>query len=310
MTRVSIITPFLNSEAHLAEAIDSVRSQTVTDWELLLVDDGSTDASPGIARSAIDADERIRLVVRPAGAAHGPAAARNAGSAAARGEFLAFLDSDDLYEPHMLATTLEALEAHPDAAMVFGPTRWWHPDGGGRSWVETTDGREDRLHRAPALLLEIILLEDGHVPCTCSALARRSAVEAVGGFDERFRLYEDQTLWAKLFLNYDAFVTPVCLSQYRQHAGSASALATAAGDYDRMTAHPAREPFLEWLGDIFDSRGSVDPSLARALRLARSPYRADPGLRDRLDRLMLAERFLRTRLRRSLRRRMGRLRRI
>jgi hypothetical protein len=308
VTQVSIVTPFLNSEAHLAEAIASVRSQTVPDWELLLVDDGSTDGSPVVARTAADADERIRLIVQPAGAPHGAAAARNAGIAAARGKFVAFLDADDLYEPHMLATTLDALERHPDARMVFGQTRWWHPDGGGRGWVETTDGRAGRLHRPPTLLREIILLEDGHVPCTCSVIVRRSAVEAVGGFDERFRLYEDQTLWAKLFLRFDVFVTPVCLSRYRQHASSISALATAAGDYDRMAAHPAREPFLEWLGDIIDSEGGGDPSLVRALRLARSPYRLDPGLRDRLDRLALAALFARRRLRRWLARHFFRLR--
>ena len=144
VTQVSIVTPFLNSEAHLAEAIASVRSQTVPGWELLLVDDGSTDGSPVIARSAADADERIRLIVRSAGAPHSAAAPRNAGIAAARGQFLAFLDADDLYEPHMLATTLDALERHPDAGMVFGPTRWWYPDGGGHSLV-----RALRLARSP-----------------------------------------------------------------------------------------------------------------------------------------------------------------
>ena len=64
MTRVSIVTPFLNAEAHIAEAIESVRAQTVKDWELLLVDDGSTDASASIAASAAGKDARIRVLTR------------------------------------------------------------------------------------------------------------------------------------------------------------------------------------------------------------------------------------------------------
>ena len=284
MTRVSIITPFLNAEAHLAEAIDSVRAQTETDWELLLIDDGSTDASLAIGRAAAHADPRIHLLPASDDAPRGAAAARNAGIAAARGDFVAFLDADDVFEPHMLATTLAAAADHPSAAMVFGPTLWWHPDASGRDWRETTDGRAGRLHRAPALLRSLILLQHGEVPCTCSVLVRRSAIDAVGGFDERFHLYEDQTLWVKLFHRHDVYVTPVCLSRYRQHAGSVSARAAAADQYDRLTAHAARAPFLAWVEEYLRD-APRDPRLARALRLARAADRHEGGLRCHLDRL-------------------------
>ncbi len=210
--RVSVITPFVNADAYLANAIASVRAQTVTDWELILVDDGSTDGSRLIALQAAEQDVRIRLLDRPVGSARGAAAARNAGLRAGLGEFFAFLDADDMLEPIMLQTVLAAAEAHPEAAMIFGPTQWWYPEERRASWTEPVDGwLAGRLHPPPRLLSRIILMQDGHVPCTCSVLVRRSAIELVGGFEERFRLYEDQALWVKLFLRYPAYVTPICL---------------------------------------------------------------------------------------------------
>lgn len=306
MTRVSIITPFLNAEAYLAEAIDSVRAQTETDWELLLIDDGSTDGSAAIAADAARADPRIRLLPTPGNAPRGAAAARNAGIAAARGTFVAFLDADDVFEPHMLATTLAAATAHPSAAMIFGPTLWWHPDGSARDQLEPMHGQAGRLHRPPTLLTSLILLQRGHVPCVCSVLVRRAALEVVGGFDERFHLYEDQTLWVKLFRNYDVYVTPVCLSRYRQHAGSASARAVAEGLYARQAEHAARGPFLAWIGDYLRD-GPPDPRLARTARLANAVYRRDGGLQDRLDRLEFRATRLAWRLPRRASRLLGRV---
>lgn len=309
MTLVSIITPFLNAEAHLGEAIDSVRAQTETDWELLLIDDGSTDGSVAIGQAASLEDPRIRLL-RPSGnAPRGAAAARNIGIAATRGAFVAFLDADDVFEPHMLATTVAAAADHPSAAMIFGPTLWWHPDGSGRDWLESTDGRAGRLHRPPTLLRSLILLQRGQVPCTCSVLVRRSAVDAVGGFDERFHLYEDQTLWVKLFRQFDVYVTPVFLSRYRQHAGSASARASASGLYDRHAEHAARGPFLVWIEEYLRDT-PPDPRLARTLRLASAAYRSDGGLRRHLDRLAFRAYFRAWQMRRRVQAKLGRLRRL
>jgi teichuronic acid biosynthesis glycosyltransferase TuaG len=94
---VSVIMPVLNQEAWLGAAIDSVRSQRLTDWELLIIDDGSTDSSPAVAEryAAQDAD-RIRILSTAANH-RGAAAARNAAMAAARGRYISFLDADDLY---------------------------------------------------------------------------------------------------------------------------------------------------------------------------------------------------------------------
>ncbi|CAN7705239.1 glycosyltransferase [Mesorhizobium amorphae] len=310
LPRVTIITPFLNAEATLGEAIASVRAQTVADWELLLVDDGSTDDSVKIANDVAATDPRIKMLRRPPGSKRGAAAARNAGIEAGTGDLLAFLDADDLYEPHMLETVLAAADANPEAAMIFGPTRWWYPDGESRDWIEPTDGLAGRLHQPPRLLSRLLLMQDGHVPCTCSVLVRKSATTTVGGFEERFDLYEDQTLWAKLFLRFPVFVTPATLARYRQHPGSASASATERGLYDRMGKHPARAAFLNWLTEYVVKSGIKEPKLDRAIRLARSPYTSEPTVRNKADRLSLKAAMQLARLRHRFARRLARLYRL
>ncbi|TPM99033.1 glycosyltransferase [Mesorhizobium sp. B2-1-5] len=285
--RVTIITPFLNAASNLGEAIASVRAQTIADWELLLVDDNSTDDSIRIANDAAAIDPRIKVLRRPPGSKRGAAAARNAGIAASCGDLLAFLDADDLYEPHMLQTVLAAADANPDAAMIFGPTKWWYPDGARSDWVEPTDGLAARLHQPPRLLGRLLLMQDGHVPCTCSVLLRRSAISTVGGFEEHFELYEDQALWAKLFLRFPAFITPVTLARYRQHSCSASAIATQRGLYDRMGKHPARAAFLDWIAEHMMESGTRDFRLQLALRLARAPYVTPATIGSKAERLAL-----------------------
>ena len=105
---VSIITPCYNGEKYVAHTIRSVLAQTYENWELIIVDDGSTDGSASIIRSFAQTDSRIRFI-RQENA--GSAAARNAGIRAARGRFLALLDADDVWEPEFLAEQLEFMKA-------------------------------------------------------------------------------------------------------------------------------------------------------------------------------------------------------
>lgn len=112
---VSIILPTYNRADTLPRAIDSVLAQHWRDWELIVIDDGSTDGSGAAVQALAQGDARIRLL-RQANA--GVAAARNTGLAAARGRCIAFLDSDDAWQPHFLALTLGFLQAHPEATWV------------------------------------------------------------------------------------------------------------------------------------------------------------------------------------------------
>lgn len=265
--RISVIMPFLNAQVHLAEAIESVIGQTFADWELLLVDDGSTDDSPRVAREFAAREARIRLLP-PDPARRGAAAARNRGIAAARGEYVAFLDSDDLYEPGKLACDAAALDADGEVAWVYGATRWFCEDARRRDYVERLGVRRDRSYPPPELLNRIILEERGDIPCTCGVMIRRAALDAVGGFEERFALYEDQSLWVKLLLRHPVRVLSGCNARYRQHPASTSSAAVLSGAYSQNAGHPARHAFLAWVGE-YATRNDAPPSVFRSIARAK-----------------------------------------
>jgi glycosyltransferase involved in cell wall biosynthesis len=292
MPIVSIITPYLNSEAHIGEAIASVRSQTFKDWELLLINDGSTDGSIAIAVAAAAVDERVKLVDRPVGAKRGAAAARNAGLSIATGDFIAFLDADDLFEADKLGIEIALFQAYPTAMMAYGPTRWWHPGEEHRDWVEDMTAQANTLHQPPRLLSDILLLQKGEVPCTCGVLIRRSAIAAVGGFHEDFILYEDQTLWAKLFLRFPVVVSDENRAVYRQHLSSVSASASQSGEYRRSGPHRARMAFLRWVADHIAASDLRYPEVERAVRIAFAAYPEHRNMLRASDRaLIIIDRF-------------------
>jgi glycosyltransferase involved in cell wall biosynthesis len=157
--RVSVVIPAYDREGTLREALESVLAQGVPDVEVVVVDDGSTDGTAAVAERLAG----VRCLRRPH---RGPAAARNAGVAAAGGELLAFLDSDDLWAPGKLAAQLALLDAHPEVAMVFGLVDQFVTDGADRI---TVSGPQ------PAYLSGLML-------------ARRAAFDEVGTFDETLLL--------------------------------------------------------------------------------------------------------------------------
>ncbi len=110
MPLVTIVTPVYNAERWLPETFATVRAQTLTDWEQILVDDGSTDASLAMVEAAAAEDPRFRSLRTPAN--EGPSAARNVALSAARGRFVAFLDADDLWHPEKLARAVEWMITH------------------------------------------------------------------------------------------------------------------------------------------------------------------------------------------------------
>src|SRR5689334_21837766 len=119
---VSIIIPFLNAERFIEDAIESVRAQSYDAWELLLVDDGSTDSSTRLAqRYAQQHPQKVRYLQHDRHQNRGLSASRNLGISEARGEFIAFLDADDVWLPHKLARQRAILDSQPEAAMVYGP---------------------------------------------------------------------------------------------------------------------------------------------------------------------------------------------
>lgn len=266
---VSVVIIFFNEARFLAEAVDSVLAQTYGGWELLLVDDGSTDASTEIARSyAAQQPGQIIYLEHPGHTNRGMSASRNLGIREARGEFVAFLDADDVWLPRKLEEQVAILESYPQAGMLYGRTKYWY------SWASNGDkvhldytpnlGAPGGFPIDPPTLLPLYLRGYAAVPCTCSILARRSVVDAIGGFDEAFNkernLYEDQAFYAKMCLKTPIIAVPNCWDLYRQHPQGSVARAKQADQ-----EIPARVFYLQWLQRYLLEQGVKEPAVWQAL---------------------------------------------
>lgn len=184
--QVSVLMPAFNVESYLDDAARSVLQQTHRDLELVIVNDGSTDRTGDVALDIQRRDpDRVRVVAtRNAG----PAAARNAALTASRGEFLALLDSDDLWEPAFLQQQLAVFAARPDVDLVTGNGRFL----GGRRHGEPVRPSPDTR---PPVTLETIICDEQAV--FVMTVFRRRVFEAIGFFDEAVRGNEDFEYWLR-----------------------------------------------------------------------------------------------------------------
>lgn len=182
---VSVITPAFNASAHLAETIESCLAQSHADFEMLLVDDGSTDETAEIANRYAAADPRVRVFRIPNG---GQAAARNLAIASARGQCFALLDSDDLWMPDYLERQLDTLSRYPSIDVVTANAI----NLGGHSSGEAFWPASEALR--PITLLDMIAREDAvHI----FSVFRRTVINRVGGFDPQFGGNEDYHFWLR-----------------------------------------------------------------------------------------------------------------
>jgi hypothetical protein len=182
---VSVIVPVYNASATVDRALASVVGQAYSPLEIIVVDDGSSDDTVARVRQWMPKCD-LHLIVQPKNG--GPAAARNAGLAAARGEYVAFLDSDDEWLPEKTARQVRALEANPAASFCACDEYWIYPDG----TIETTrDALEPRNWGAQAWKS---LLAKSCIH-TSSVVVRQKYVPTVGGFDETLIVGEDQDYW-------------------------------------------------------------------------------------------------------------------
>jgi glycosyltransferase involved in cell wall biosynthesis len=274
---VSCIIIFLDEEKYLREAVESVIAQSCPNWELLLVDDGSSDASAAMAAGyARESSGRIRYLTHPAGENRGMSASRNLGLANARGAFVAFLDGDDAWPPNKLERQLALFDQNPEAQMVCGATLYWHEwksGGDADRMVCTGDilrGKDagtsaigqDRLYRPPELMIRLYPLGRGVTPSMSGIMVRRSLLDAIGGFEESFRgLFEDQVFRAKVFLKLPVYVSSECFDRYRQHDESCWQASRAT-----PAAREARSRYLAWLGRHVDVIDCCDPSIRSRLQ--------------------------------------------
>lgn len=213
---VSVIMPAYNAERYIAESINSVCAQTYPDWELIVIDDGSTDNTASVVRRLATADTRIHLITQPNG---GPARARNAGIAVARGDLVAFLDSDDLWVPHKLTAQIVAIDS--EAVDLVFSDGWIFPEDEVAAETQSFWMVAGRFSGAEMFRLGFA----GNRISVLSVLARRDALARVGFFDEDVRVSscEDYDLWMRLAENGAAFYgMSDKLVRYRLRSGSLS----------------------------------------------------------------------------------------
>lgn len=256
---VSVVAIFLNAERFLEEAIQSVLAQTYPRWELLLVDDGSSDASSAIARRHAErAPARVRCLEHPGHRNLGMSASRNLGLKHARGEYLALLDADDVWLPEKLERQVAILETHPEAVLLFGAPLYWfgwtgRPEDHERDYVIDLQLPTDKVYDPPSLLLPF-LQRAAPTPCPSDVLVRRESAERAGGFEAHFTgvhmVYEDQAFFSKLLLCAPAFASGETWDRYRQHPESCYAVAKATGGRE-----VARHYFLKWFQEYLRGQG-------------------------------------------------------
>ena len=249
MPKVSIVMPFLDGANYMREAVDSVLAQDFDDWELILVDDGSTDTSPAMAAEFARDHSNIRLVSHPKRENRGLAASRIRGTEFATGKYLMFLDHDDVLFPDALSSMVQVLDESPGAAAVFACTVFWAYDPS----VAKSDAVQSHYPLRPGMIagrkmLRDLIRSDHHHPASCSALFRREVLLSVRDTTPAYDgMYEDTAVLFKLLTRHDAYLLEKPVSSYRLHAGSMSHRAAAQGTFTPTGHNADRQRFLRWV---------------------------------------------------------------
>ncbi|TKB70434.1 MAG: glycosyltransferase [Nitrospira sp.] len=275
---VSVIVPFLNANKFLWEAIESVLLQTYDRWELLLIDDGSSDGGSEMARTlAARFPGKIFYLEHEGHQNRGTAASRNAGIRHSSGSYVAPLDADDIWFSTKLEQQVAILESNPRVGMVYGASEYWwgwsgQPEDRARDYVPDFGIPVEQLYLPPMLLPLLHPFGKGTPGPPTDILLRRDVGEQVGGFVEDFRgvyqLYEDQFFLTKVYLHASVWVSSRCWDKYRMHPDSCSTVVAREGRYDAV-----RQRFLERFEAYVNEHAFRDESVHRALEEALRPFR-------------------------------------
>jgi len=249
--RVCVIVPAYNTSAYVAETLDSVCAQTYSNYEVVVVNDGSPD-TPELENALAPYRSRIQYLTRPNG---GLAAARNTGIGATSAEFIALLDSDDIWEPDYLAKQIGYIRQHPETDLVYGDALFFGTELAGERFMELYPSAGD-------VTAEALISRRCNV--MVSVLVRREALTGAGLFDERLRRCEDLDMWVRVAKSgYRIGYHNDVIIRYRRHDQS-------------LSAGPL--PMLRALTDVygkFQENLQLSPGEQRAVEAQLAQYRAE-----------------------------------
>jgi glycosyltransferase involved in cell wall biosynthesis len=256
---VSGICPVYNCEKFVERAIKSVVEQEYSNWELLLIDDGSADNSWGIIKEWSKSDNRIIALHHPQHANLGVSATRNFGISRAHGEFLAFLDADDEWLPHKLERQVEVVTRHPEVGFVYGQALCIDEAGNPLTTPRSVWSLEGVIgggfDARPVWAYRHIVANQGFFPPCPTVLARTNLVRKCGGFRLGLRhQIEDYLLWTELLRLAPAYYLPKTLALYRIGARSWTS---------RQTVPSRREADWEYIMTLAQAFGGADSALSR-----------------------------------------------
>jgi glycosyltransferase involved in cell wall biosynthesis len=270
---ISVVVAFLNEEKFLKETVDSVLNQNYTKWELLLVDDGSTDKSTAFAKELANTNVKIKYCEHPNHINMGLSASRNLGIKSSNGNYVAFLDADDVWLPNKLTEQVAIFEKNKGIGMIAEASLYWETWSNNQCLDTNIEVGviQDKIHSPMSLSYELYPLGEGAAPVPSGLMLTRKAIDEVGGFEETFRkqysLYEDQAFLSKIYLTQKVYVSSKSNNLYRQRPESIVKSVKADGQYDNV-----RKYFLEWFQSYIDRNNINDIKLRALLGKALLPY--------------------------------------
>ncbi|MDO6436231.1 glycosyltransferase family A protein [Cyclobacterium sp. 1_MG-2023] len=262
---VTVITCFFNEEKYLTEAIESVLGQKYSNWELILVDDGSKDGSTTIAKSFAKKYSKIKYHDHDGHINKGLSASRNLAVDLAKGEIIAFLDGDDVWLPDFLTTSVYTMLINSSplyCEATYYWNNWCHSNS--KNIIIPVGADQDCIHEPPNLIFTLYPLGTGAAPCMCGILVDKKILQKHGGFEENFKgMYEDQIFLSKFYLNEKVYISSSCNNFYRQRQESMVNTSHQQGTY-----HGHRYSFLNWLDEYQKSNPGSPKKLGKIISQA------------------------------------------
>ena len=285
--KVSVVIATYNYGRYLGEAIQSVLDQTFGDFELIVVDDGSTDSTRDVVASFTD--PRIRYIYQ---SNRGSSFAYNRGIIASRGEYITFLDADDVWFPQNLELKVKALDSRPDIGLVCSDTylfddetgnilgRYWHDHAQFKGWFDPEKAAQKPLRH---------MLSRGTFIIETITMVRREVFDDVGGYDVSLKSHEDWDLWCRVTQHFAIETIDLPLAMNRRHSANLSGKPEQMYESEQMALSKALHSYslqpdeiklvnrrLARLHVLYGSRSIVDGEIALGRKRLLTSIRIDP----------------------------------